>query len=681
MIDNRLLALLGVLIEMPKFYLTELSILLNRERKGIEKDIQEINHYLQKNDFPLISIKDNLYIVPEILIKEFNAPEKKLKHTQIYLNEIERMQLIYLVTFIRKSELSNFHYQEFLQVSKNTVLTDIRKLREDCRTFDLIFSYSRKKGYFIQGSEINKRKMAFDIITALLESSNGKWILKYLMSYWNEESDVKKLVEKMKEEATQYSISLVEDRLTEIAYMIILIKIRNKKIEENMEKYTDNISQTSTIFQYCKSILTSIINKVNKEEVYFLSSFLLSIAEGNSCTKENSKLYSVTENVVNTMEALSLVSFPAKETLIKSLYIHLVPAYYRLIFGWNFKNILTNQIKEDNQELFDIVSRALDQLRKITGSEISEDEIAYFVIHFGGQIESQLNCRKQYRAMIVCPNGISSSLILKSELQQLFPEFIFLQKHSVADFKKATEQEYDMVFSTVYIDTKKPIYIVQPIIDSLAKNRIIQKVSKDFIIGNYRIPNVDDLLKIIKRNASIHNEKKLYKELFSCLMSQENKQKEQLPMLEDLLTEEYIQIQTNEKIDNWKQAISLACQPLIDHGNIENHYIEAIFSKLEEYGPFIDLGQGVAIPHARPEDGVNHLGMSFLKLEKPINLLNDENHQVQLFITLAAIDNETHLKALSRLTKILSDKKQLKQLKEATNAKEIIELIKEKGEE
>lgn len=323
----------------------------------------------------------------------------------------------------------------------------------------------------------------------------------------------------------------------------------------------------------------------------------------------------------------------------------------------------------------------MDPLRKITGSEISEDEIAYFVIHFGGQIESQLNCRKQYRAMIVCPNGISSSLILKSELQQLFPEFIFLQKHSVADFKKATEQEYDMVFSTVYIDTKKPIYIVQPIIDSLAKNRIIQKVSKDFIIGNYRIPNVDDLLKIIKRNASIHNEKKLYKELFSCLMSQENKQKEQLPMLEDLLTEEYIQIQTNEKIDNWKQAISLACQPLIDHGNIENRYIEAIFSKLEEYGPFIDLGQGVAIPHARPEDGVNHLGMSFLKLEKPINLLNDENHQVQLFITLAAIDNETHLKALSRLTKILSDKKQLKQLKEATNAKEIIELIKEKGEE
>lgn len=277
MIDNRLLALLGVLIEMPKFYLTELSILLNRERKGIEKDIQEINHYLQNNDFPLITVKDNLYIVPKILIKEFNAPEKKLKHTQIFLNEIERMQLIYLVTFIRKSELSNFHYQEFLQVSKNTVLTDIRKLREDCRTFDLIFSYSRKKGYFIQGSEINKRKMAFDIITSLLEASNGKWILKYLMSYWNEESDVKKLVEKMKEEATQYSISLVEDRLTEIAYMIILIEIRNKKIEENMEKYTDNISHTSTIFQYCKSILTSIINKVNKEEVYFLSSFLLTI--------------------------------------------------------------------------------------------------------------------------------------------------------------------------------------------------------------------------------------------------------------------------------------------------------------------------------------------------------------------------------------------------------------------
>ncbi|MBM7655832.1 mannitol/fructose-specific phosphotransferase system IIA component (Ntr-type) [Neobacillus cucumis] len=49
------------------------------------------------------------------------------------------------------------------------------------------------------------------------------------------------------------------------------------------------------------------------------------------------------------------------------------------------------------------------------------------------------------------------------------------------------------------------------------------------------------------------------------------------------------------------------------------------------------------MPHARPEDGVNQLGMSFLKCEHPVYLMEDPKHEINIFIVLAAIDNETHL--------------------------------------
>ena len=51
--------------------------------------------------------------------------------------------------------------------------------------------------------------------------------------------------------------------------------------------------------------------------------------------------------------------------------------------------------------------------------------------------------------MIVCPSGISSSLILKSELQQLFPMIFFTETNSADRLHEVDETSYDIIFSTV----------------------------------------------------------------------------------------------------------------------------------------------------------------------------------------------------------------------------------------
>ncbi|EUJ21300.1 PTS sugar transporter subunit IIA [Listeria aquatica] len=76
------------------------------------------------------------------------------------------------------------------------------------------------------------------------------------------------------------------------------------------------------------------------------------------------------------------------------------------------------------------------------------------------------------------------------------------------------------------------------------------------------------------------------------------------------------------------------------------------------------------------------MGMSLLKTEEPVLLLDDTDHPISIFICLAAIDNEAHLRALASLTKILSDKESLDKLLQAKTNTEIIQIMKEKeGEE
>lgn len=143
-------------------------------------------------------------------------------------------------------------------------------------------------------------------------------------------------------------------------------------------------------------------------------------------------------------------------------------------------------------------------------------------------------------------------------------------------------------------------------------------------------------------------------------------------MLSELLTKDKIHFM--EESPGWQEAINQVAEPLIGE-YIEASYPEAIIKKIKDYGAYIDIGFGIALPHARPEDGVKKIGMSLLKLAKPIYLLDDPKHEITVLICLAAVDNNTHLRALASLTKILSNKEKLHQLLEAVNATEIIEII------
>lgn len=129
-------------------------------------------------------------------------------------------------------------------------------------------------------------------------------------------------------------------------------------------------------------------------------------------------------------------------------------------------------------------------------------------------------------------------------------------------------------------------------------------------------------------------------------------------MLENLLSAE--RIQWINEADSWEHAIELAGQPLLADGCIESSYIKAIIKQVHTLGPYIILTPNVALPHARPEDGVNETSMALLSVAKPCLFPNGKT--VQLLFFLAAADNGSHLSALQDLAEILSHPKNIDEL-------------------
>lgn len=143
--------------------------------------------------------------------------------------------------------------------------------------------------------------------------------------------------------------------------------------------------------------------------------------------------------------------------------------------------------------------------------------------------------------------------------------------------------------------------------------------------------------------------------------------------MSDIFNENNINICDDEI--SWKDAINLSAKPLLDKDYISKEYTKAIFENIEKFGPYIDFGQEIAVPHARPECGVKKTGVSLLKLNNKINLNNDEDHPIKLIITFCSVDDTSHIEILKKISSIFGDLGKIENIKEANNKEEILEII------
>ena len=134
-------------------------------------------------------------------------------------------------------------------------------------------------------------------------------------------------------------------------------------------------------------------------------------------------------------------------------------------------------------------------------------------------------------------------------------------------------------------------------------------------------------------------------------------------------------IALNVVVKDWKEAVRVSGKLLFDSGSVEERYIEAMVEAVKELGPYIVIAPGVAMPHARPEDGVIEPCMSLITLKEPVNFGNEHNDPVKLVVSFGTIDHEAHVKALSKLARIIGDKQKLTSLFNADAVEQVEQII------
>ena len=137
-------------------------------------------------------------------------------------------------------------------------------------------------------------------------------------------------------------------------------------------------------------------------------------------------------------------------------------------------------------------------------------------------------------------------------------------------------------------------------------------------------------------------------------------------------------IAVQQEADNWEDAINVCLAPLLKNNAIEKKYIQSIIERTKELGPFYILAPGLAMPHERPEMGVNKNSFSFITLKKPV--LFPDGQEVDILIGLAAENDEVHAgEAIPQIIMLFDDEDVFSKIREAREPQDIYKLIEEKA--
>lgn len=676
-LDERSAALLKLLQHSSIPSMSEIEEQTGLTRRQIQYSLGKVNDWLEFHHYQPVQYKrDTGYFLADKIKEEMNI--KLTKRTYVF-SEKDREKVFSLMILLSKQELSVYHFQSVTGLSRSTVLIDLQRLKEKAKQQELKIHYSKQEGYLVEGNSRIKRYVVEQLIRDVLNSQNFEVIVQCI---WGEhEQQIKAIQSELEKIENNLGIAFTDERLNELAYLFFstdqLIEKGEVLQDEPSWKPFVNVKEYELIEQMIGT--DAFQSRWSETEKLYATLHIVSMnrIKDLSPLSEDQVFHSMLQQVAEEFERLTFVNLHNKEQLCRQLYVHFKPAYYRIKYGLPHVNPLKERIQKIYPELHHLTKKSLVVLENEIGYDIPEDEAAYFTIYFGGWLQKQgttLNERK--RAIVVCPHGVGVSNILNFTLRELFPTILFLDVLSVRD---AAEYplSYDLVFSSVNMRTDATLFVVPPILEGRDKHKLNQQVMQELYGFTMQNADVNAVMKVISKYATIHEHDQLEQALQTTLYNQPPKtstytlKEAEKPVLEELLNQQTIQIKP--EAGTWQEAIKMAAQPLLELGTIDEGYVNAMLESIAANGPYVVITPGVAIPHARPEQGVRSLSMSLLKLDKAVDFAPDK--PVHLIIVLAAVDSESHLRALIQLTNLLNEPANIEQMMQTTDKTKLMELI------
>nr|WP_281063420.1 PTS sugar transporter subunit IIA [Lactobacillus colini] len=648
---------------------------LSLTKRQINYAINIINQKLYDNGFSLIKHhRDGSFSYPNEL-KLFLLKPKKYSTDNTYSDK-ERVTMIVFYLIANNKYVSLDHLVNFLQYSKTTVLQDIKSAEAEVKKYNLGIIYDRTKGYSLKGDEQDIFLMMTNLIL-----QNRKLLTSDLASEVIGNPKVEKKAILIIIEFEQKFKMTFSDKYFEVLKTIIqLIYIRTTH-KKDIGIQVDSFIERTAEYKYLKQL--SLLKDTSDIGIKWIALEILSSNVYDKATSsfnyEELKINDFIDQMIISFEAKTLVKIQDKENFEQRLLNHLRPACYRV--KYHIYGIDHIEVKNDDHKfLIAIIKELIKPLEKWIGQKFPDYEIQLLTYYFGYQLVNGLDnvssLIPKYKAVVVCSNGIMMSSILIRNLKELFPELNFLFTLSAREFENS-EQNFDVVFTTIPLKTKCRQYIVKLNIDYSEKISLRYRVLNELGIEKTDL-KVQKLLKLISKYADVYDSESLKNDMEKLLISNhstvsDNNQKDNLPNLLEFIHPEYIRV-VNQKIIDWHTALTTALQPLKDAKKVKDSYYQELEKQIDTPYNYSFLGQYMAIPHSSPEKGVIDDGFSLLISKSPIFL--PYGKQARIIAPIAVLNHERSKKAINQLAMLATNEIVIQRLINSKDSKEAYKILK-----
>ena len=164
-------------------------------------------------------VQQNTVSIPNLSANEWG--KQLFQQHQVIYSETERQALIFAHLF-RNRRTIGVSLPKFLDVSKGTILADIKKVRHQLATENIALSYERKRGFYLEGDEFRfvvSGKLACPPLTTKV--GHLRFILPLSQHQMSQYAKMRDGIQLAVQEAQP---QLVPSRLDEISYFLCFLK-------------------------------------------------------------------------------------------------------------------------------------------------------------------------------------------------------------------------------------------------------------------------------------------------------------------------------------------------------------------------------------------------------------------------------------------------------------------------
>lgn len=622
LLSQRQIQILNLLGEKQGFMtIAELAKQFDVSQRTIQYDLEGIEDEADRFDYKVYRNKSEGVKVENsgTQLSEGNA---STVIPTVHYTKDERVLSIMLKLFESDLPISSKTLAELMNVSRRTIVDDLKVVQEWLNSYDLELNYIKNKGFNIQGDEDNYRKAYANRIKVYFKNA-----VPFAEANLFSEDDLKRVRQTVIQTLSEAQYHLVQSAVDGLIYHV-LIALQRLKEDFSFDIPQTEINKLSHTSQYqialkMKANLEKAFEiEFPQSEAIFITLHLLgSKVSDEDNPGNNSELERLVNQLIEQVSIVLCIDLTNDRKLINSLLIHIKPALHRLKFEMTQKNPLKDEIYERYYNLVEAIESHIELLEQPYNVQFSSDELAFIAIHFASSIErvsTQEN--NKIKVVLLCGSGIGTSQLLKSKLANTYPELDIADAYSVYQINEnqLLNEKVDYIISTVPFEINSiPVIQVDPFLNKTSRDKLNQ------MINQYR-----------EKRIAMMNE-----------------------MGDDLLTLlPAHRIKVYHSAASRDAAIDVAVKPLIDDGVVQSSYANEIKMQFEKFGSYMVISPHIALVHASTENVIQGAGFSAAYFEQGIEFGHEQNDPVHVVITLATKSPKIHLKALGQLSELLMNK-------------------------